>query len=69
MGLALKKSAKMTIALKEIHERWVISTNTQSSMQAIEYNKENHSILNKIYDILAEFQNQGKQVTLCTHRN
>ena len=33
--------------------------NTQSSVQFIEYNKGNHTILNQIYDILAEFQNQG----------
>ena len=30
--------------------------NTQSSVQFIEYNKGNHTILNQIYDILAEFQ-------------
>ena len=29
-------------------------------MQSIEYNKENHSILNQIYDILAELQSQDK---------
>ena len=34
-------------------------------MLAIENNRENHLILNQIYDILAELQNQGKQITLC----
>ena len=34
-------------------------------MLAIENNKENHPILNQIYDILAELQNQGKQITIC----
>ena len=34
-------------------------------MQSIEYNIENHPILNQIYDILVELQNQGKQNTLC----
>ena len=45
-------TAKMTIikvALKEIYKReekgWVICTDFQSSMQTIEYNKENHSNL------------------------
>ena len=33
-------------------------------MQSIEYNKENHSILSQIYDIVAELQNQDKQVIL-----
>ena len=47
-------------ALKEIHKRedkrWVIYTELQSSMQAIEYSKENHAILNQIYDILTAKQ-------------
>ena len=34
-------------------------------MLAIENNRENHPILNQIYDILAELQNQGKQITIC----
>ena len=34
-------------------------------MQSIEYNKENHSILNQIYDIPAELQAQDKKITLC----
>ena len=33
-------------------------------MKSIEYNKENHPILNEIYDILAEHQNQDKQIIL-----
>ena len=40
-------------------------TNSQSSMQSIEYNKENHPILNQIYNILVEFQAQNKKITLC----
>ena len=34
-------------------------------MQSIEYNKENHPILNWIYDILVELQKQDKQIMLC----
>ena len=34
--------------------RWVIYTLSLSSMLAIENNRENHPILNQIYDILAE---------------
>ena len=34
-------------------------------MLAIENNRENHPILNQIYDILTELHNQGKQLTLC----
>ena len=59
-------TAEMTaikIAMKEIQKRedtrWVIYTDSLSSMLAIENNRENHPILNQIYDILAEFQNQG----------
>ena len=55
-------------AMKEIKEgegiRWVIYTDSLSSMLAIENNRVNHPILNKIYDILTEFLNQGKQPTL-----
>ena len=36
-----------------------------SSILAIENNRENHPILNQIYDILTELHNQGKQLTLC----
>ena len=34
-------------------------------MQYVKYNKENHSILKQIYDILAELQTQDKQIILC----
>ena len=34
-------------------------------MLAIEKNRENYPILNHIYDILAEFHNQEKKITLC----
>ena len=34
-------------------------------MQYIEYNKENHQILNQIYNILAELQEQGKKIIMC----
>ena len=48
------------VSLKKIHKgedkKWVINTLSQSSMQSIENNKENHQILNQIYDILAELQ-------------
>ena len=65
-------TAEMTAiktALGEIKKRegnnWVIYTDSQSSIQAIESNKENHLILNQIYDILADLQDQEKQITLC----
>ena len=34
-------------------------------MLSIKYNKENHPMLNWIYDILAELQIQGKQIIQC----
>ena len=47
-------TAKMTsikVALREIHKRenkrWILYTDCQSSMQSIEYNKENHQIYNR----------------------
>ena len=47
-----------TAAMKEIKEReeirWVIYTDSLSSMLAIENNRENHPILNQIYEILTE---------------
>ena len=41
-----------------------IYTDYWNSMQFIEYNKENHPILNQILDIPAKLQNQGKQFML-----
>ena len=41
--------------------RWVIYTDSLSSMLAIENNRENHPILNQIYDILVGLNNQGKK--------
>ena len=37
--------------------RWVIYTDSLSSMLAIENNKENHPKLNQIHDNLAELKN------------
>ena len=58
----------MTV-MKEIKERedtrWVIYTDSSSSMLTIEKNRQNHPILNQIYDILTELQNQEKQLKLC----
>ena len=34
-------------------------------MHAIKNNRENHPILNQIYNILVELHNQGKQIVLC----
>ena len=34
-------------------------------MLAIENNRENHPILNQIYNILTKLHNQAKQLTLC----
>ena len=44
--------------------RWMIYTDSLSSMLTIENNRENHPILNQILDILAELYNQRKQITL-----
>ena len=48
-------TAEMT-TMKDINERedmrWVIYTDSLSSMLAIENNRENHPILNQLYDIL-----------------
>ena len=44
---------------------------TLCSMLSIENNRENHPILNQMYDILTELQKQRKQLTLCkvsTHK-
>ena len=43
----------------------IIYIDSLSSMFAIEKNRENTLILNQIYDILAEFHNQEKLITLC----
>ena len=39
-------------------KKWVIYTNSLSSMLDIENNRENYPKLNYIYDILAELQNK-----------
>ena len=53
-----------TITIKKIKERkeirWVIYTDLLSSMLTIKNNRENHPILNQIYDILTELHNQKK---------
>ena len=62
-------TAKMTevkVTLKEIHKRWVIYTDSQSSLQSIEYNKEYHPILNQIY--ITSYQNsmhKTEKIILC----
>ena len=47
--------------MNEIKEKedigWVIYADSLSSMLAIEKNRENHPILNQIYDILTELHN------------
>ena len=51
-------------AIREVKKRdikWVIYTDSLSSMLIIENNRENH----QIYDILVEHHNLGKQITLC----
>ena len=64
-------TAEMTaikVTLKDIHKRedkrWVIYTDSQSSMQSIEHNKMNQQILNKIYDILSDLQYRKKDHSL-----
>ena len=43
---------------KSEDKRWIVYTDSQSFMQFIEYNKENHSILDRIYDILVDLKNK-----------
>ena len=58
----------INIALKEIHKRKdkrrVINTGSQSSIKSVEYNKENQTILNLIYNMLAELQAQDKKIKI-----
>ena len=53
-------------AMREIQKRedmrWVIYTDSLCSMLATQNIRENHSILNQIYDILAELYNQGNRL-------
>ena len=60
LKIALRKIKK-----KRENKRWVMYTDFLSSMLVYENNRENHPILNHIYDILAELHIQGKQITLC----
>ena len=57
------------IAMRNIQKRedmrWVIYKDSLSSMPTIESKRENHPILNQIYDTLAEIHNQRKQITIC----
>ena len=52
------------IAMRYIRKRedmkWIIYTNSLSSMLAIENKRENNPILNQIYDILAKLHKQKK---------
>ena len=50
---------------KQEDMRLVIYTDLLSSMLAIENSRENHPILNQIYDTLAELHKQKKQIILC----
>ena len=55
-----------------LYYRFILCTDSQRSMQSIEYNEENNPILNQIYNILAEVQAQDKKITLknsFTHEN
>ena len=71
-ALSLKTSiytAKMSairIALKRIKQKreqnWTVHTNSESSVKTIWTEKSQFSILNKIYDVAAELQEQGKQI-------
>ena len=58
---ALPEKASIHTTMREIKKRedmkWVKYTDSLSSMLAIENNKENHPILNLIYDILTELHN------------
>ena len=64
-SIHIGKITAIEIALNEIYKKYVIYTDFQSSMHFIKYNKENHLILNHIYDIVAELQKQDKQIILC----
>ena len=56
------------IAMRELKKRedmrWVIYTDFLSSVLAIENNRENHPILNQMYDILGEFHNSRENQSL-----
>ena len=58
------KMNAIKVALKEIHKRedkrWLIYTGSHSPMHSIEYNKENHLILNQIHEILAKIQTEDE---------
>ena len=54
----------MGIYLRE-DMRWVVYTDSLSPMLVIENKRENHPILNQMYNTLAELHNQGKQITIC----
>ena len=47
------------------NQRWVIYIDWLSSMLTIKNNRENHPILNQIYDKVAELHKLGKQIILC----
>ena len=68
-GPLLEEVSIHTVVMKAIREiqkskdvRWVINTDLLSSMLAIENNRQNHPILNQIYDILTELHNQRKKI-------
>ena len=54
--------------MREIHNRenkqCIIYTDSLSSMQSIKFNRQNHPLLNQIYDMLAKLKNQGKHIIL-----
>ena len=72
---ASNHTAEMTAikitALREIQKRedmrWVIYTVSLSSILNIENNRENHPILNQIYDTLLELHNQGSLYVKSLH--
>ena len=81
MGMPFEKRRKENEELIEIilrykkkeDMRWVKYTDLLSSMLANDNNRENHPILNQIYDILTKLHNQKKtnhsMQNPYTHRN
>ena len=52
-------------SIKGNSQKKIIYTQSQRSIQFIQYNKKNYQILNQIYNIIAEFQAQDKKITIC----
>ena len=52
------------IAIKIALKEWVIYTDIRALCSPMNTNKENHSILSQVYDILTELKNKKKNCTI-----